>query len=146
MYNLKNFHNLEYKLNACSFYQIFLFSFLSLTIVNVRIFVYREYKLALEQGFCLRWSKESHEFDVLDILYNNFAFNMQIPSLILAYAVINYKNTFDVLQGISKLDSLVRVSMFQRDKITPPRIDSQTTDGDPNHRNSSRSERNSRYY
>ena len=42
----------------------------------------------------------------------------QLSKLLIVFMVAKYKRTCDILQGISRLDYLVRVSIFQRQKNT----------------------------
>ena len=114
MCNLRKYHNLEYNLNKRAFWSIFVLSFLSLSITNLRIYVYKYHEESLEQDMCGRHKFHSiHSWHrILDIIYDNFVFNMQFHNLVLAFAFIKWKNTFDMLQGISKLDNIIRVSMF----------------------------------
>jgi len=51
-------------------------------------------------------------------IISNFLFNYgDLTSVLFAFAIIVLKRTDDMIQGISKLDHLVKISIFQRNKI-----------------------------
>ena len=65
----------------------------------------------------------------MDKMFDTLSFNLELKIILLANAVIMVKNPFDILQGISKLDSIIKISIFQRRKI-PLLKDTLSTDID----------------
>ena len=41
---------------------------------------------------------------------------LELPSLLIALVIIRFKSSQDILQGVSKLDYLLKVSVFQKYK------------------------------
>ena len=62
-----------------------------------------------------------------------------IDLMLLPFTVIMIKSRSDILQGVSKLDDMVRCSVFQKDKIDSTRTISSSTDTFSNKYSSDRS-------
>ena len=45
-----------------------------------------------------------------------------VPNILFIVFVVFFKDSQDILQGISKLDYLVKLSIFQRYKVAPSRL------------------------
>lgn len=54
--------------------------------------------------------KKKTDFQKIEIIFDWF---LQIPFFMTCFAIVKFKNTKDVLQGVSKLDYLHKVSQFQ---------------------------------
>ena len=80
------------------------------------------------QGFCSETLKDpgkllKYKFLILGLMLTQ----LSILSLILVWIVVRLKPSQDILQGLSKLDYLLRVSVFQKPKISNEELTDHTS-------------------
>ena len=97
-YSMKKFHQLEYRKIQQNHYLTFTLIFLSLSL-NIFIVFYQEK---------LKNSKDLTPTKIINLI--KYAANF--PSFLLCLSIIKWKSTEDMLQNVSKLDGLVKVSIF----------------------------------
>jgi len=62
---------------------------------------------------CLTLDMDNYMRHLIFVINELFSLQFQIPNLLLALIVIKYKRSEDILEGINKLDYLLKVSVFQ---------------------------------
>lgn len=113
LYLMYKRHRLEFKRSQTSMITVFVMTILLIGLTFTIVFFH--FKSQIQSNFTIEqslWLTHTIEqpYQKLEIY---FVWIFQVPGLLVCIAIIEFKSTKDCLQGIAKLDYLIKVSMFQ---------------------------------
>ena len=103
---MRKFANYEFNYHLCSLIAQYAFAFTIFTLRIVHQFYHFNFIESSKKG------NEDNEFEVVQTIIYFLEKIMALPVIFLAALLIYLKKDQDILQGINKLDNLVKVSVF----------------------------------